>query len=406
MELKTIRYEELQDHAERDLVKRAMQLSRYEIPDLAGSDPGKYPIQGTLCITEEPVQEYLYAGNAGQLALLTDQWIRKKAISRNIFKKRQEDFLQKYAEVTALRETLQQLQQLCKERQELTSMQDAVKNSLLVSDHERRTIFLKNKIAQRKYLGRELERKQHQSEDIEKKLGHLERQAAQKQAQIKDTENRIATTYAGVFARFLHRREAEAETAANAALKAQAEAFRKEADDLMAEIKEAEKQRRQILEEYASLHSQDERLSEEIGKDERSLERIQKSFDALNERTEAISRCEEKIRQLAANGPLQGYAFAQLTDIGASTERPQCLVNALDALSNAAEDYLKAVLGISEIQKQLVLLRDMLKGEVIEDAQVKANAMKWVLLCIPVLCMSASCVEECGLGELPAALLE
>ena len=213
MELRTIRYEELQDHAERDLVKRAMQLSRYEIPDLAGSDPGKYPIQGTLCITEEPVQEYLYAGNAGQLALLTDQWIRKKAISRNIFKKRQEDFLQKYAEVTALRETLQQLQQLCKERQELTSMQDAVKNSLLVSDHERRTIFLKNKIAQRKYLGRELERKQHQSEDIEKKLGHRQRQAAQKQAQIKDTENRIATTYAGVFARFLHRREAEAETA-------------------------------------------------------------------------------------------------------------------------------------------------------------------------------------------------
>lgn len=402
MQLETIRYEELRDCVKRSVVKRAMQLSRYDIPDLAQKDPGKYPMQGTLCITEKALQGYLYAANTEQLAEITDTCIRRKAVSKNIFKKRQEEFLKRYGEVSALRRALEQLKKLCENYRVLTSRQDAVSNGLLVNDHERRTIFLKNKVAQRKYLARELERKQKDEAEKEKELAHLQRHIAQKQAQVKDAESRIQTTYSGRLARMLHRREADAEQAANAVLKEQADAFREEEKKLTEQKDRIARALQQIRQELSTLTSQDERLSSEIGKDEKALERIQKNFNILKEREEAIQSCREKILQLALEGPLTGMSFEELLETGSMSEHPACMKAALDQLASAAEDYLKAVSGIADIQRQLVLLRDMLKGEAIDDMEARKRGLQWLAMTVPAICMSEACRKEIALPELPA----
>lgn len=405
MQLKTIRYEELQDFVNRSVVKRAMQLSRYEIPEIVQKDPGKYPMQGTLCITEQAVQGYLYAVNTEQLAEITETCIRKKAVSKNIFKKRQEEFLKRYTEVSSLRKALEQLKKLCETYRGLTSMQDAVRNSLLVNDHERRTIFLKNKVAQRKYLARELERKETEEAARQKELGHLQRQIAQKQAQIKDAESRIQTTYSGRLARMLHRREADAEQAANAVLKEQADAFRAEEKELTVQKDHVVSELRRLQQELKTLTSQDSRLNSEIGKDEKSLERIQKNFNALKEREEEIRECTAAIRELASEGPLANMSFEELLEAGSMNEYPACMKDALDQLSSAAEDYLKAVSGIAEIQRQFVLLRDMLKGEAITDAETMRQSLQWLTMTVPVICMSEACRKEIEMPDLPAVTL-
>ena len=405
MQLETMRYEELQDFVDRSVVKRAMQLSRYEIPDLVQKDPGKYPMQGTLCITEKAVQGYLYAVNTEQLAEITDTCIRRKAVSKNIFKKRQEEFLKRYAEVSALRKALEQLKKLCGTYRELTSRQDAVSNGLLVNDHERRTIFLKNKVAQRKYLARELEKKTAEEAAGQKELGHLQRQIAQKQAQIKDAESRIQTTYSGRLARMLHRREADAEQAANAVLKEQADAFRAEEKELTVQKDSVVSALRRVQQELKTLQSQDERLNSEIGKDEKALERIQKNFNALKESEGEIRACTEAIRELASEGPLAKMSFEELLETGSMSEHPACMKEALDQLASAAEDYLKAVGGIAEIQRQYVLLRDMLKGEAIDDVEAKRRALQWLTMTVPLICISEACRKELSLPELPAVIL-
>jgi hypothetical protein len=78
---------------------------------------------------------------------------------------------------------------------------------------------------------------------------------------------------------------------------------------------------------------------------------------------------------------------------------------ALDQLASAAEDYLKAVGGIAEIQRQYVLLRDMLKGEAIDDVEAKRRALQWLTMTVPLICISEACRKELSLPELPAVIL-
>ena len=395
-----MKYEELQAHIERDLVKRAMQLSRYEIPEIASFDPGSFAVRGAICICEEPVQELPYAKTEEELAQICGAYIRKKAVSRNIYKKRQEDLIRQYETVRDLKQALGELQGTVRELNRILAGQDLLSNSLTVSEYERRSIFLKNKVAQRKYLQKELGRKEEIRSERQKNADHLDRHIEQKETQIRDIESHMTSEYTGRFVRLLYRKEAGAEKAANDSLKRQADVFRDELDSLKEERKEAEEALRSVLEEIAVLSSQDDRLAADIARDEQLLERSRRNMDNLKKREEQIASLRKEIAALHAGSVLSSYSEEEVMRMGTVT-MPECLKDALGKLTDDAEAYLKAVLGISDLQRHLVYLRDVLNKEAIPDPSEVMTAMQWLVLCIPAVCMTEELLQKIGLPDFP-----
>ena len=256
-------------------------------------------------------------------------------------------------------------------------------------------------MAQRKYLLKELEKKEQLRAEKQKEYDHLARQCGQKEGQITDLENQIQTTYSGMFARLLHRREAEAEEAANTILRNRISEFRSELDQITGQRDEADRILRGILEDIANLSNQDDRLQEEIERDEKALERIQRNFDLLKEREDQIAAQKEKVEELRKDPALSAYTQEELIAMGSSGKDPECLVSARKKLAEDAEAYLKAVSGIAEIQKQLVYLRDVLRGEALPEEVSVRKAAEWLVFVMPALAMSEACRNDAGLSGLP-----
>ena len=107
MQFDDMKYEELKARMEKETVRRAMQVSRYEIPEIAERGPEDFAVQGTVILSETGPEGIPWAAGPEELAGICETYIRKKAVSRPVFKKRQEELTGQYNYVRSLRKALQ-----------------------------------------------------------------------------------------------------------------------------------------------------------------------------------------------------------------------------------------------------------------------------------------------------------